>query len=124
MNQAEQLLYELDKQWNEAYPNHDIETLDKILAEDWIAIDGTGKIITKQMLLERIASNTNRQESFQFDEFNLRVFGETAIVTGRLLINGQDNDGDFSYSQRFTRVYVCRKGDWEAVATQVTVIKE
>jgi ketosteroid isomerase-like protein len=124
MNQDEQLLYELDQQWNEAYPNHDIKTLDKILAEDWIAIDGTGKIITKQALLERIASNTNRQESFQFDEFNLRIFGETAIITGRLLMSGQDEDGDFSFNQRFTRVYVHRKGDWKAVATQVTVIKE
>jgi ketosteroid isomerase-like protein len=53
----------------------------------------------------------------------LRVFGDGAVVTGRLSGVGRDEAGaEFSLRQRFTRVYAKRGGAWQAVATQVTVI--
>lgn len=121
MNEDEQHLRQIDREWNEAYPNRDIETLDRIIANDWKCIDGAGQIISKQQLLERVAANPNPFDSQQFDEFGLRIFGDAAIVTGRLSGQGKNASGTFRLEQRYTRVYVKRDGRWSAVATQVTV---
>jgi len=122
MSQDEQHLRQIDREWNEAYPNRDIEALDRIIADDWKCIDGKGRVIYKQQLLARISANPNPFASHEFDEFDLRIFGDAAIVTGRLTGEGRNDEGDFTLEQRFTRVYVRRESVWKAVATQVTVV--
>src|SRR5262245_2995672 len=124
MSQAEQHLRQIDREWNEAYPNRDIETLNRILADDWKCIDGMGRVVSKQQLLERVSTNPNPFASHEFDEFDLRIFGDAAIVMGRLSGKGRNDAGDFSRGQRYTRVYVRRAGGWQAIATQVTVVSE
>jgi ketosteroid isomerase-like protein len=124
MNQDEQRLRQLDREWNEAYPGRDIEALERILADDWTAIDGAGLLISKRQLLERAGSAPHPFDWHEFDEFRLRVFGDSAVVTGRLSAGGRGEGGDFSFRQRYTRVYVKREDVWQAVATQVTVVSE
>ena len=122
MNEENQLL-KLDREWNEAYPRRDVAALDRVLADDWVGIDGAGLVIDKGQLLARVESGHAFLDPHEFDEFTLRLFGQTAIVTGRLSGTGQDDDGTFYLEQRFTRVYVKRNDRWQAVATQVTVVK-
>ncbi|HVG36011.1 MAG TPA: nuclear transport factor 2 family protein [Pyrinomonadaceae bacterium] len=123
MSADEEKIALLDREWNEAYQHRDVEALKRILADEWTAIDGVGLIISKQQLLERVASNPDAFDRLEFDEFSLRLFGDTAVVTGRLSISGSDNEDDgFSLRQRFTRVYVKRNSLWQAVAAQVTVM--
>lgn len=124
MSQDEQRLRQLDREWNEAYPDRDIEALERILADDWTAIDGAGLVISKRQLLERVRSNPHPLDWHEFDEFRLRVFGDAAVVTGRLSAGGRGEGGDFSFRQRYTRVYVKREDVWRAVAAQVTVVSE
>ena len=123
MNEEEQLL-KLDREWNEAYPKLDVTALDRIIADDWICIDGAGLVITKRQLLERVESSTTFFDPYKFDEVTLRMFKDAAIVTGRLSGTRRGNDGTFYVEQRYTRVYVKRNDRWQAVATQVTVVKE
>jgi ketosteroid isomerase-like protein len=122
MSEEESRLREIDRAWNEAYPKRDVATLKRIIADDWIAIDGAGLVITKKLLLERVASAPSQFESHQFEEISLRIFGDAAIVMGQLSGRGRDDDGGvFDLLQRYTRVYVRRENLWQAVATQVTV---
>jgi ketosteroid isomerase-like protein len=122
MSEEEQLL-KLDREWNEAYPRLDATALDRIIADDWVCIDGEGLIITKRQLLDRVASSPSFLESHEFDEISLRIFGDAAIVTGRLSGKGRDDAGTFHLQKRYTRVYVKRGNRWQAVATQVTAVK-
>src|SRR5882672_11330430 len=117
-------LLKLDNEWNEAYPKRDVSALDHIIADDWVCIDGAGLVITKRQLLERVESSAVFFDPYKFDEITLRMFGDTAIVTGRLSGTRRDNDGTLYLEQRYTRVYVKRNDRWQSVATQVTVVKE
>jgi len=123
MNEADRIL-DLDGEWNEAYSRLDCAALDRIIADDWVGIDGAGLVITKSELLTRVASNTSFLDPYKFDEIALRVFGDAAIVTGRLSGQMRDSDGTHDVNQRYMRVYVKRNERWQAVATQVTKIKE
>jgi len=115
---------DLDGEWNEAYSRLDGTALDRIIANDWVCIDGGGLVITKSELLTRVASSASFLDPYKFDEIALRVFGEAAIVTGRLSGQMRDSDGTHDVNQRYMRVYVKRNERWQAVATQVTKIKE
>ena len=120
----EHRLLELDNEWNESYPRRDVSALDRIIAEDWVCIDGAGLVITKKQLLERVQSSTAFFDPYKFDEIQLRMFKDAAIVTGRLSGTRRKDDGAFYLEQRYTRVYVRRDDRWQAVSTQVTVVKE
>ena len=124
VSQDEESLRRLDREWNEAYLNRDTAALDRILADDWTAIDGAGLVVSKRQLIERVASGPPPFDWHEFDEFRLRVFGDAAVVTGRLSARGRGEGGEFSFRQRYTRVYVKREGEWRAAATQVTVVHE
>lgn len=123
MNEDNHLL-KLDNEWNEAYPRRDVSALDRIIADDWVCIDGAGLVITKRQLLERVVAGATFFDPYKFDEISLRMFGDAAIVTGRLSGTKRGNDGTFYLEQRYTRVYVKRNDRWQSVATQVTVVKE
>jgi ketosteroid isomerase-like protein len=123
MNEQDRIL-DLDREWNEAYPRLDCAALDRIVADDWVCIDGTGLMITKSELLTRVASSTSFLDAYKFDEITIRIFGEAAIVTGRLSGQMRDRDGARDVNQRYMRVYVKRNEGWQAVATQVTKVKE
>lgn len=116
-------LLELDRRWNEAYPRRDLAALDEIIADDWACIDGAGRVIGKGELLERVASAPSFLDPYRFDETSLRVFGDAAVVTGRLSGEGRDEEGAFYVEQRYTRVYAERGGLWRCIATQVTVVR-
>jgi ketosteroid isomerase-like protein len=123
MNEQDRIL-DLDREWNEAYPRLDCAALDRIIADDWVCIDGAGLMITKSELLTRVASSTSFLDPYKFDEITIRIFGEAAIVTGRLSGQMRDRDGARDVNQRYMRVYVKRNEGWQAVATQVTEVKE
>jgi ketosteroid isomerase-like protein len=123
MNEENQVL-ELDHEWNEAYPRLDCAALDRIIADDWMCIDASGLVITKSELLTRVASSASFLDPYKFDEITLRIFGEAAIVTARLSGQMRDSEGNHDVNQRYMRVYVKRNERWQAVATQVTKIKE
>jgi ketosteroid isomerase-like protein len=122
MNDEKRLL-KLDNQWNEAYPKRDADALNRIIADDWIGIDGAGIVISKEQLLERVKTSASFLKPYKFDETVLRIFSGTAIVTGRLSGRDHSEDETFYLEQRYTRVYVKRNDCWQSVATQVTVVK-
>jgi ketosteroid isomerase-like protein len=104
----------LDNLWNEGYQRKDISILSKVLAQDWIAFTPDNQLITRKQLLEAVP--TNPEARLEFDEFDIHVFGDTAITKGRLTANQANGE---IRQQRFIRVYAKRDGEWKAVTAQV-----
>ena len=107
----------LDHAWNGAYQNKDVEALERVLAEDWVAFIPEGHKLTKPEILEAVPHNPDAQ--LTFDEFEVTLFGDTAITRGRLTAVGAE-----TRRQRFFRVYARRQGQWQAVSVQVVPILE
>ena len=64
------------------------------------------------------AYQTRDDAALEVSEFALRVFGDTAVICGRVRISG----ATFTVDQRFMRVWAQRSGVWQAVAVQVVPI--
>lgn len=115
-----QIEHRLVKAWLES----DRKTVDSILASDWSVIDLTGHVLTKEQVMKELGSGDRRIESGSVDDLRVRVFGNTAVVTGRSELSGTYQGKRASVTQRFTDVFVKRNGRWQAVASQGTQVAE
>lgn len=63
-------------------------------------------------------------ESATVDDMSVRGYGTAAVVIGRTMSKGQYKGQGFNDTERFTDVFVKRRGRWQAVATQSTGIAQ
>ena len=118
---TEQALMQMERDWTEAALKKDAAALDKILADDWVGQGPTG-VATKAEALADLKSGDNKIESETLGDMKVRVFGDTAVVTGsddeKSSYKGKDTSGHYLW----TDVFVKRQGRWQAAASQGTLM--
>jgi hypothetical protein len=117
-------LTQIEHRLVKAWLDGDRKTVDSILGADWSVIDLTGHVLTKAKVMQEFGSGERKIESGSVDDLNIRVFGDTAVVTGRSVFVGSYQGKKASVTQRFTDVFIKRDGRWQAVASQGTQITQ
>jgi ketosteroid isomerase-like protein len=110
----------MEHDWSQADRERDPAALDRILASDWIGIDFEGAVLTKPQALEGIASGSGSLESTVLRDMKVRIYGNTAVVTGTDTEKGEYHGQDSSGKYLWTDVFVKRNGRWQAVSSQST----
>ena len=121
---AKQEILALEATWRVAPLAGDLETVSRVTADDWIGVAPTGAVMSKAELLDML-SRPAPFESAAYDEVQLYVYGQTAVVTSLFCAERRDGQGQkVTFEQRFMRVYANRDGRWQCVATQVVPIPQ
>ena len=121
---VEHRMMELEHEKDEAYQRGDKPALDRLYASDYVAVAANGNSTTKQEVLG-IFSRPNVYESYKSEDMTVRVFGDTAVVTGRLKFKYfKDITPAFKGQLRYTNIYVKQQGQWIIVASQFTPIQK
>src|SRR5689334_12320683 len=111
---------QIERDWTDAGLKKDVAAMDKIVADDWIGLDFQGKTVTKAQMLAELKSGTSSSSSIDLGEMKVRVFGDTAVVTGsdteKSTYKGKDSSGKYVW----TDIFVKRNGRWQPVASQST----
>jgi ketosteroid isomerase-like protein len=116
-----QTLQAMEQDWLNAEKNHDAAAFEKLVADDWIAITPDGKSQTKA---ERAAEiKTSNIDSATLGDMKVRVFGDTAVVTGTDDEVTMKDGNKSSDHYVWTDVFMKRNGKWLAVASQTAQIK-
>jgi ketosteroid isomerase-like protein len=97
-----------------------VDAIAAVTADDYALIDFEGKVRNKAATLERIQSSEIQLQSNSFEDLVVRIYGNTAIVTGRATPKGTIGGKDCSRPIRYTRVYVKKDGHWQVVSFQQT----
>ncbi|MGH8509342.1 MAG: nuclear transport factor 2 family protein [Gammaproteobacteria bacterium] len=112
------------REYTEALTKRDLAALDKIWAEGYTFTNGRGEFLTKKDRMENIKSGATQFDSISREDEEIRVFGDTAVVTGRVVLkviySGKESSGPY----RFINVWVKMQGRWQIVANQVTAIAQ
>ncbi len=101
----------------------DTAALDRILGDDLTYTHSNGAVDTKASFLAALKSGKLKYESVTTDG-QVRVQGDTAVVTGRGAMKVRAGDRELDMAVRFTDVYVKRDGRWQMIAWQSTRIVE
>lgn len=121
---AEDEIKKLEEMRNQAVLHGDVAVLDRMTSDDYTFITLRGEMRTKQEILKGFASGSFHYESRQLFDLKVRVYGNTAVVTGRSVQKGIENGKDYSGDYWFTRVYVQQNYHWLTVALQTTPIRQ
>ena len=106
----------------EAHLTLDLSTIDRLLHPGYVIVQPGGKIETKSDVLASYKSGSRHWNSAQSDQLDIKVFGDTGIVTGRWRASGQHGEQEFDYAARFLSVWIKTDGRWQNIAYQSTEI--
>jgi ketosteroid isomerase-like protein len=123
-SQVEQDLMQIERDWAAAMVKKDTAALGRFTADDWVFTAPDGRLQTRAEIEAELGSGDLKFESSTVDDLKVRVFGDTAIVTGRTTDKGQYKGQDISGQYRFTDIFVKRNGRWQSVSTHVSRIAQ
>ncbi len=116
-------LEKIEKDFEAALLRNDRDAIAQFLAEDWIIIGPDGKVIERNRFLEVISAGLLVHTCMETSEARIRVYGDTAVVTGLTTSAGSFAGQEFSSLERATSVYVRQQGTFVCVLTQLTALQ-
>ena len=116
---------ELEDRLNEAIVQGDVATFDRLFADDFTHTSHDGTFRTRAEWLKGRVQGKSNYVSYEVVDRQIRIYGETAVVTGLAKPSWREDDGSLaSGTFRLLRVWVKRGGRWQAVAFQSTRVSE
>ena len=115
-NGNNQELERLEKVWNEAHEHGDAEALNALWADDMEIAVPKMPVMSKADALGFARSGRMKFLRYQTSDIHIRVYGDAAVVTGRLQRTRSMNGQEMADDWRFTKTYVRQAGQWRVVA--------
>jgi len=117
---AEEELLKLEKEFAEAIVKNNLEGVERLVVDDWIIIGPDGEIVERARFFEVIKSGAMTHDTMESEDFRIRIYGDSAVVTGITRAKGKFMGQEFSTQERATDVFVKRDGRWQCVLTHLT----
>src|SRR3954447_11738618 len=121
---AEEELLKLENEFAEAIVSNNPEDIGRLLRDDWVIIGADGEIIDRARFFEVIKSGALTHDMMESEDFRIRVYGDSAVVTAITRTKGKFMEQEFSTQERATDVFVKRDGRWQCVLTHVTKLPQ
>ncbi len=117
-------LLRLEEKWSSAFLNKDVEIIARIEADGYVFTNADGKMSGKADDVKSLSSGETKYESYKQSDVQVRLYGDTAIVTGRTTIKGSDSGRDVSGDYQWTDTFIKREGKWQAIATHTSLVSK
>jgi ketosteroid isomerase-like protein len=96
---------EAERKFFAALTNADAHELRRLLDDAFVLIDLSGTVLSRAGFVSAIESGHLKFESIRVVNSEVRLYGETAIVTGETEMRGTSQDQYFHAFSRYTHVY-------------------
>ena len=120
---TEQALRAQADAWDAAIIRKDRDAIAANMSDSFMQIGSDGRTGDKAAFLEGITSDKLVIEPYTVEEFRVRFYGDTALITGRTDMHGSWDGKPFRSHYRFTDTYAREAdGQWRVVNVQTTEI--
>ncbi|HXN64980.1 MAG TPA: nuclear transport factor 2 family protein [Candidatus Acidoferrales bacterium] len=109
-------LQRLEAVWNEAHEQGNAGALEALWADDLEVAVPRMPVMTKNVALNFARTGQMKFLRYATSDLHIRVYGDAAVVTGRLQRIRAMNGKEVSDDWRFTKVYVREEQKWRVVA--------
>lgn len=110
--------------WDKAIVRKDRAAIEADLAEDFRQIDRAGNVSTKEAFVEGLVSPDLEIDPYTVEELDVRIYGDTALLSGRTRMTGRFQGKPFTSHYRYVDVYVRRDGVWKIVSVQISPLPD
>ena len=113
-----------ENRWSAAVAKHDTATIESMVAADFIGVNPKGKVQNRRAMLAEVKSDKDTYTSTKAEKLDVHMYGSgVAVVVGTTNEKGSGKDGKgFDRTYRFTDTWMDRGGNWQCVASQVTLV--
>lgn len=112
----------LERAWLDAYEKHDAKAMQAIVADDFLITFPDGSQQTKADILAMIKRPISAESASKFSTVDVRsrVYGDTVILTGRVITEYKRGGETKKDESLYTDTYVRRNGAWQVVASHLS----
>jgi ketosteroid isomerase-like protein len=105
-------ILKVDEERNQALQKGDVAFLSSLYSDDLVFTNARGEVLTKAQHLAELKARKLAFQSFKHSDVQVRIHGNTGILTG-LSTSAVVNNGTVSSSpRRFLNLYVKEDGRW------------
>ena len=116
--EAERELLKANEQYDEAIMRGDVPTLERIFADEFIYTNPKAEVLSKKQQIAVLSSGDFKLTEAKSDDVRIRIYGESAVMTGRFTAKVESAGKSEMIDERYTAVWVRRDGRWQLVAEQ------
>jgi len=113
-------LTKLSNAWDAAIVAKQEKAIADNMAEDFRIIDGHGNVDGKAGFVRDIMDAKLTIDPYTVDDFEIRFYGDVALLSGHTLMTGTYDGEKFTSNYRYIDMYVKRNGVWKIVSVQIT----
>ncbi len=117
-------LKRLSDAWDKAIVAKDADAVAGNMADDFRIIHSNGSVGDKAAFLKDILSPTSTIDPYTVEDFDVRQYGDVALLSGTTRMTGTDGGEKFATHYRYIDVYAKRDGKWQIVSVQITKFPE
>ena len=115
-------LKKLSDNWDKVIVAKDEAAIAGNMAEDFRIIDRRGNIEGKKAFVEGILDPKLTIDPYTVEDFEVRIYGDTALLSGRSHMTGTYEGTPFTSNYRYIDIYVRKGGVWKIVSVQITAL--
>ena len=105
----------MGREMGDAMVAADVDKLNQIYADDWAIVGSSGKVVTKEKILNDFKSGRDKLMSYELGPIDVQVVGNLAVAHGRVtekrIRDGKDVSGQGVYMDFLEK----RAGKWVVV---------
>ncbi len=120
---TEKALNALERKWMGALQRRDASALSQLISEDFTLV--SPRLVVASGERDRYFQHAMRElslTSYDFEALTVRLYGRTAVVSGRLKQSASAAGEDWGGAYLFTDVWVSREGTWQVVSRHTSAL--
>jgi ketosteroid isomerase-like protein len=110
--------------WDQAIIRKDLKAIADNMAEDFRHIGMSGEISDRDLFLKEIVSPELTINPYTVEDFDIRVYGDCALLCGRTKMTGTYKGKPFESHYRYIDTYRRIGGEWKVCSVQTTGVRE
>ena len=121
-SETKEKVRDVQNEFDKAELHADTKKLNQLLTDDFLSIGPRGFVLNKEQWINR--HKQFRYEQLDTSEMNIRLYGDTAIVTDTQKNKATFNNEPVSLSVRVSQVWIHENSQWKLVSIQFSPMAE
>lgn len=109
-------IHELNRDLSVATWTGDAVWFEENLADEYVLIAPNGDLRNKREVIRELTASGLKMDAYEPMDVQVRIYGGTAVVTGRVMQRFTVGGTRFARHVRYTDVYVKQKSRWRLVS--------